>query len=117
MQAVFKAIALQTRHILDEMHAKGHRIEAIYMSGQYPRCPRLFVRYSCFLFDEYRFTSEKPTAYESLGLGMQRQGHHSTCAFRCSRGGKRHARSICTRRDQRTAGTAHRNPEAARRVG
>ncbi|KAI5449982.1 hypothetical protein NCC49_003873 [Naganishia albida] len=28
-----EAIALQTRHILDEMHAKGHHIEAIYMSG------------------------------------------------------------------------------------
>ncbi|GHJ85550.1 hypothetical protein NliqN6_1952 [Naganishia liquefaciens] len=28
-----EAIALQTRHILDEMHARGHRIEAIYMSG------------------------------------------------------------------------------------
>ncbi|KAJ9125434.1 hypothetical protein QFC22_000395 [Naganishia vaughanmartiniae] len=28
-----EAIALQTRHILDEMHAKGHRINAIYMSG------------------------------------------------------------------------------------
>lgn len=33
--SIIKAIALQTRHILDEMHAKGHRIEAIYMSGSF----------------------------------------------------------------------------------
>ncbi|KZT27079.1 Pentulose kinase [Neolentinus lepideus HHB14362 ss-1] len=28
-----EAIALQTRHIVDEMNAKGHSIQAIYMSG------------------------------------------------------------------------------------
>lgn len=28
-----EAIALQTRHIVDEMNAKGHSIESIYMSG------------------------------------------------------------------------------------
>jgi ribulose kinase len=28
-----EAIALQTRHIVDEMNAKGHAIRAIYMSG------------------------------------------------------------------------------------
>ncbi|KAG6820228.1 hypothetical protein H0H93_003730 [Arthromyces matolae] len=28
-----EAIALQTRHIVDEMNAKGHQISAIYMSG------------------------------------------------------------------------------------
>ncbi|KAJ9109148.1 hypothetical protein QFC21_000476 [Naganishia friedmannii] len=28
-----EAIALQTRHILDEMHTRGHHITAIYMSG------------------------------------------------------------------------------------
>jgi ribulose kinase len=28
-----EAIALQTRHIVDEMNAHGHRIRAIYMSG------------------------------------------------------------------------------------
>lgn len=28
-----EAIALQTRHIVDEMNAKGHAINAIYMSG------------------------------------------------------------------------------------
>ncbi|KAG7445991.1 Pentulose kinase [Guyanagaster necrorhizus] len=28
-----EAIALQTRHIVDEMNAKGHRITSIYMSG------------------------------------------------------------------------------------
>ncbi|KAJ9092342.1 hypothetical protein QFC20_007400 [Naganishia adeliensis] len=26
-------VTLETRHILDEMHAKGHHVEAIYMSG------------------------------------------------------------------------------------
>ncbi len=29
-----EAIALQTRHILDEMNAKGHKIGSIYMSGE-----------------------------------------------------------------------------------
>ena len=29
----FQAIALQTRHIVDEMNAKGHKIDSIYMSG------------------------------------------------------------------------------------
>jgi ribulose kinase len=28
-----EAIALQTRHIVDEMNAKGHKIDSIYMSG------------------------------------------------------------------------------------
>lgn len=28
-----EAIALQTRHIVDEMNAKGHKITSIYMSG------------------------------------------------------------------------------------
>ena len=28
-----EAIALQTRHIVDEMNAKGHTIRSIYMSG------------------------------------------------------------------------------------
>lgn len=28
-----EAIALQTRHIVDEMNAKGHSIRSIYMSG------------------------------------------------------------------------------------
>ncbi|KAG8903076.1 hypothetical protein FRB99_003782 [Tulasnella sp. 403] len=28
-----EAIALQTRHILDEMNGKGHKIDSIYMSG------------------------------------------------------------------------------------
>ena len=28
-----EAIALQTRHIVDEMNAKGHEIQSIYMSG------------------------------------------------------------------------------------
>ena len=28
-----EAIALQTRHIVDEMNAKGHQITSIYMSG------------------------------------------------------------------------------------
>ena len=28
-----EAIALQTRHIVDEMNAKGHAVRAIYMSG------------------------------------------------------------------------------------
>jgi ribulose kinase len=28
-----EAIALQTRHIVDEMNAKGHEITSIYMSG------------------------------------------------------------------------------------
>jgi len=28
-----EAIALQTRHILDEMNGKGHQIKSIYMSG------------------------------------------------------------------------------------
>ena len=28
-----EAIALQTRHIVDEMNAKGHQVRAIYMSG------------------------------------------------------------------------------------
>lgn len=28
-----QAIALQTRHIVDEMNAKGHKIDSIYMSG------------------------------------------------------------------------------------
>lgn len=29
-----EAIALQTRHILDEMNGKGHQIDSIYMSGR-----------------------------------------------------------------------------------
>ena len=29
-----QAIALQTRHILDEMNSKGHVIDSIYMSGK-----------------------------------------------------------------------------------
>lgn len=29
-----QAIALQTRHIVDEMNAKGHKIDSIYMSGE-----------------------------------------------------------------------------------
>lgn len=28
-----EAIALQTRHIVDEMNAKGHEIQSLYMSG------------------------------------------------------------------------------------
>ena len=28
-----EAIALQTRHIVDEMNAKGHTVRSIYMSG------------------------------------------------------------------------------------
>lgn len=28
-----EAIALQTRHIVDEMNAKGHAVRSIYMSG------------------------------------------------------------------------------------
>ena len=28
-----EAIALQTRHIVDQMNAKGHAIQSIYMSG------------------------------------------------------------------------------------
>ena len=28
-----EAIALQTRHIVDEMNARGHQIDSIYMSG------------------------------------------------------------------------------------
>lgn len=28
-----EAIALQTRHIVDEMNAKGHQVRSIYMSG------------------------------------------------------------------------------------
>lgn len=31
--ATLEAIALQTRHIIEEMNAKGHRIDSIYMSG------------------------------------------------------------------------------------
>ncbi|GAK63718.1 pentulose kinase [Moesziomyces antarcticus] len=31
--ATLEAIALQTRHIVSEMNAKGHKIDAIYMSG------------------------------------------------------------------------------------
>ncbi|KAG6916575.1 hypothetical protein DXG01_006346 [Tephrocybe rancida] len=31
--ATLEVIALQTRHIVDEMNAKGHRISSIYMSG------------------------------------------------------------------------------------
>lgn len=34
-----EAIALQTRHIVDEMNAKGHKIDSIYMSGVYPLPP------------------------------------------------------------------------------
>ena len=30
-----EAIALQTRHIVDEMNARGHQIDSIYMSGAY----------------------------------------------------------------------------------
>lgn len=29
-----EAIALQTRHIVDEMNARGHQIHSIYMSGK-----------------------------------------------------------------------------------
>ncbi|KAG9003184.1 hypothetical protein FRB94_003345 [Tulasnella sp. JGI-2019a] len=32
-----EAIALQTRHILDEMNGKGHKIDSIYMSGSQAR--------------------------------------------------------------------------------
>lgn len=28
-----QAIALQTRHIVDTMNSKGHKIDSIYMSG------------------------------------------------------------------------------------
>ena len=31
--ATLEAIALQTRHIIQEMNAKGHQIESVYMSG------------------------------------------------------------------------------------
>jgi ribulose kinase len=34
LSLVLQAIALQTRHILDEMNSKGHVIDSIYMSGK-----------------------------------------------------------------------------------
>ncbi len=34
LNVTFEAIALQTRHILDEMNSKGHAIDSIYMSGE-----------------------------------------------------------------------------------
>ncbi|SNX82995.1 related to ribitol kinase [Melanopsichium pennsylvanicum] len=37
--ATLEAIALQTRHIVEEMNAKGHRIDSIYMSGGHVKNP------------------------------------------------------------------------------
>ncbi|PWY98462.1 Pentulose kinase [Testicularia cyperi] len=37
--ATLEAIALQTRHILQEMNAKGHKIDSIYMSGGHVKNP------------------------------------------------------------------------------
>lgn len=34
-----EAIALQTRHIVDEMNARGHQIDSIYMSGEWSVFP------------------------------------------------------------------------------
>lgn len=37
--ATLEAIALQTRHILEEMNGKGHKIDSIYMSGGHVKNP------------------------------------------------------------------------------
>ena len=37
-----QAIALQTRHIVDEMNARGHVIDSIYMSGKLPQVRSVF---------------------------------------------------------------------------
>ena len=37
--ATLEAIALQTRHIVEEMNAKGHKIDSIYMSGGHVKNP------------------------------------------------------------------------------
>lgn len=34
VKLTFQSIALQTRHIVDEMNSRGHQINSIYMSGQ-----------------------------------------------------------------------------------
>jgi ribulose kinase len=36
--ATLEAIALQTRHILEEMNSCGHDIKEIYMSGERGSC-------------------------------------------------------------------------------
>lgn len=37
--ATLEAIALQTRHIVEEMNVKGHKIDSIYMSGGHAKNP------------------------------------------------------------------------------
>ncbi|KDN49929.1 Pentulose kinase [Tilletiaria anomala UBC 951] len=69
--ATLEAIALQTRHIMDEMNAKGHEINSIYMSGGQVKNPTFMqlISDACGVPVQLPFSSSASVVAGSAILG------------------------------------------------
>ncbi|WVR09762.1 hypothetical protein IAU60_006838 [Kwoniella sp. DSM 27419] len=79
-----EAIALQTRHIVDEMNAKGHQIDSIYMSGSQAKNGPL-MRLLATVLQMPIIIPPQPSAAVVLGAAMLGRFAHDLAA---SRGGE-----------------------------
>ncbi|WWC59468.1 uncharacterized protein I303_102024 [Kwoniella dejecticola CBS 10117] len=71
-----EAIALQTRHIVDEMNAKGHKIDSIYMSGSQAKNGPL-MRLLSTVLQMPVIIPPQPSAAVVLGAAMLGKYAHS----------------------------------------
>ena len=69
--ATLEAIALQTRHIMDEMNGKGHKIDSIYMSGGQVKNPTFMqlISDACNVPVQLPFSSSASVVAGSAILG------------------------------------------------
>ncbi|CAD6564629.1 MAG: hypothetical protein TREMPRED_000040 [Tremellales sp. Tagirdzhanova-0007] len=76
-----EAIALQTRHIVDEMNAKGHKIDSIYMSGSQAKNGPL-MRLIATVLQMPVIIPPQPSAAVVLGAAMLGRFAHDLSASR-----------------------------------
>ncbi|RXK34702.1 ribitol kinase [Tremella mesenterica] len=76
-----EAICLQTRHIVDEMNAKGHRINSIYMSGSQAKNSAL-MRLLATVLNMPVVIPPQPSAAVPLGAAMLGRFAHEISASR-----------------------------------
>lgn len=93
---ILQSIALQTRHILEEMNTKGHQVDSIYMSGASSLTNHTCRHNStdCSSYPNTRRTSQKRSTHVDSLLHLPSPRHSSSLILRRRRVGIGHAGSV-----------------------